>query len=50
MIVRKVCLFFQNNSISAAAGLRSCRPMTACGSKRQSTSIAADALKGTQRG
>jgi hypothetical protein len=49
MIARTVCLFPQNNSISAAAGLRSCMPITA-GCESQGTSIAADALKGAHRG
>ena len=50
MIARKVCLFPQNNSISAAAGPRSCMPITASGCESQGACIAADALKGFQRG
>jgi hypothetical protein len=50
MIARKVCLFPRNNFISAAAGSRSCRPIVAGGCESQDTCIAAEVLKGAQRG
>ena len=50
MIARKVCLFPQNISISAAAGRRSSIPITASGCDSQGACIAANALKEAQRG
>jgi hypothetical protein len=50
MIACKVCLFSQNISISAATGPQSSLPIAASGCVSQGTCIAADALKGAQRG
>jgi hypothetical protein len=50
MIAPKLCLFPQNNSLFAAAGRRSSIPIAAGGCERQGACIAANALKGAQRG
>jgi len=50
MIARKVCLFPRNNFISAAARPRSAMTIMASGCESQGTCIAAEVLKGAQRG
>ena len=50
MIARKVCLFSGSDFIAAAAGPRSGMPHMAIGFERQATCIAAEVMKGAQRG
>ena len=50
MIARNVWLFSRNDFISAAAGPRSGMPRMASGFERQGACIAAEVLKGSQRG
>lgn len=50
MIARKVCLFPGSHFITAAVGPRLAMPHMAGGFERQGTCIAAEVMKGAQRG